>query len=203
MIRDSLGVQLPSFLRRCGAEVVSVEFLPDEPGVIAAAFAAALEHADFVISTGGTADGPKDFAKFVIEHFEMKCLVDRVRVRPGYHFLLAKAHLGSRKIPYIALPGNPQSAIAALSSFGVPLLAVMSGLTAQTPQEIQLAAEISTPKDFARLVLGTVTAGTFTAGDYLGSAMLRGLADSAGFALVAPGTNPAGSAAHWIGLPFH
>lgn len=201
-IRDALGVQLPSFLASCNADIVTADFITDDTEVIVAAFESAFRSSDFVISTGGTADGPKDFAKFVIEHFGMEFLVDRVRMRPGYHFLLAAASHAGRRIPYIALPGNPQSAIAALSSFGIPLLARLGGAAPASLTEVKLGVELTTPRDFARLVPGRILDGAFMPSGYLGSAMLRGLAASDGFALVAPGLNPSGATAHWIPLPF-
>ncbi len=201
-IRDALGVQLPAFLEACGAEVTMLTFLEDDPEVIAKAFAQAFECADLVISTGGTADGPKDFAKFAIEHFDMDFIVDRVRMRPGYHFLLATKKVEGREVPYIALPGNPQSAIASLTSFGIPLIDVLAGLSPQWPTEVTISSAFSTPPNFARVVLGRVENGVFSQGEYLGSAMLRGLAASDGFALIAPGDNPAGAPAHWLPLPF-
>ena len=202
LIRDSLGVQLPAYLEACGAEVVMLTFLKDNPASIKAAVSQALDQSDLIITTGGTADGPKDFAKFIIETFSMNFVIDRVRMRPGYHFLLSTVRIAEREVAYIALPGNPQSAIASLTSFGVPLLDVMSGRTPKQPGNVVLGKATSTPADFARLILGHVVDGVFYEGSYLGSAMLRGLAASDGFALVSPGNHPAGAPAHWITLPF-
>lgn len=202
MIRDSLGVQLPSYLETCGADVVMLSFLKDDPESIKAAVAQAVDQSDLIITTGGTADGPKDFAKFIIESFSMDFVIDRVRMRPGYHFLLSTLTTSERTIAHIALPGNPQSAIASLTSFGVPLLDVMSGRTPKPPVDVVLGKATSTPAEFARLILGHVVDGVFSEGAYLGSAMLRGLAASDGFALVPPGNHLAGAPAHWIALPF-
>ena len=53
-------------------------------------------------------------------------------------------------------------------------------------------------QNFTRLVLGNIVNGEFQSGRYLGSAMLRSLAHSQGFAIF---TNPA-STVRWLELPL-
>lgn len=129
-------------------------------------------------------------------------MIDCVKVRPGYHVLLAKVSHAGRAIPFLALPGNPQSALAALYSFGKPLISTLLGASDFDITEVELSSSLNTPAGFSRLVPGRLNGKEFTQTEYLGSAMLRGVAHAQGFALISPGVNPAGSNARWIPFAF-
>lgn len=197
-IRDALGPQLPAILNRTGADVVSAKFVIDDLDLFNAEIAAVINDVDIVVTTGGTADGPRDFVKPAIAHLSGEMVIDCARVRPGYHALIAR--IGANKA-FLALPGNPQSALAAFASFGLPLVRSFLGAELAPLAQVELSAAIKTPENFSRLVPGTIAGKVFTQSDYLGSAMLRGVAHSDGFALVEPGINPAGAIARW--LPFN
>lgn len=197
-VRDALGCQLPSLLEMYGAKVAVASFLTDKLNVLISAISSVLNQVDLIITTGGTADGPKDFVKPAIAHFSGEYLIDRVMVRPGYHILLAKVQ---NSIPLLALPGNPQSAIAALTAFGEPLINSLQGAPLHPLKEIKLTQPLSTPKDSWRMVPGNLTDQGFEVARYLGSNMLRGLAYSQGFALLAPGEHSANHLARWLPLP--
>jgi len=199
-IRDALGPQIPAVLQSFGAEVVSATFVKDDLDTLNKQINSALETADIIITTGGTADGPKDYVKAAISHINGELVIDCVKVRPGYHTILAQVTSGSKKIAFLALPGNPQSALAGLFSFGLPLINNFLGREQKDLKKITIASPISTPEGFSRLTPGRVNNGEFISGDFLGSAMLRGVAVAEGFALINPGNNSSGSFARWI--PF-
>jgi len=199
-IRDALGPQIPAVLQSFGADVVSATFVKDDPDTLNKEIKSALETADIIITTGGTADGPKDYVKAAISHINGELVIDCVKVRPGYHTIVAQVDSDARKIAFLALPGNPQSALAGLFSFGLPLINNLLGRRQQELKKITIASPISTPEGFSRLIPGRVNNGEFTSAEFLGSAMLRGVAVAEGFALINPGNNPAGSIARWI--PF-
>lgn len=191
-VRDALGPQLPAILELYGAEVVIADFVTDDLDLLINKISVAINSPesaiDIVITTGGTADGPRDFIKPAITALGGQYLIDRVRVRPGYHVLLAEILSANlRKIAFLALPGNPQSALAALTSFGQPLIASLGGATIANLAQVHLREEIKTQAGFARLVPGTLADNNFTPTGYLGSHMLRGVAQAAGFALINPG----------------
>jgi molybdopterin molybdotransferase len=199
-IRDALGPQLPGLIKHYGCEVSSINFVEDNLDVLNETISSALENADIIITTGGTADGPRDFVKPGIAHLTGEYILDCVKVRPGYHILLAKIKHAGREIPFIALPGNPQSALAALTSFGKPVVDSLLGRESTKYNnllDITLQQNFKTQPEFSRLVPGTITGNIFTPTEYLGSAMLRGVAFATGFALVAPG----GEKAKWLPLP--
>jgi molybdopterin molybdotransferase len=200
-IRDALGPQLPAVLESMGATISSTQFVKDDLDVLNAEIAKVLGLVDLIITTGGTADGPRDYVKPALNNLGAKMLIDCVKVRPGYHVLLAGISQSDRDIAFLALPGNPQSALAALYSFGKPLIKSFLGASQEKLAEIELSSSLTTPEGVSRLVPGTCSGKIFTPTTYLGSAMLRGVAHAQGFALINPGVNPEGSNARWI--PFN
>lgn len=200
-VRDSLGPQLPGWLARLGAEVISQEYVTDELETVIKAINFASQHADLVITTGGTADGPRDHIHAALEALTGTFVVDRVRSRPGHPMLLATVRHGQRTVPLLGLPGNPQSAIVGLMTLGVPVIRSLLGQSELPLEIVNTANEISAPTNFTRLVLGNLRDGRFEMGEHLGSAMLRGLALSTGFAVAASGLTPEGNSVRWLPLP--
>ena len=200
-VRDSLGPQLPGWLNRLGAQVISLEYVADELETVVKAISYASEHADIVITTGGTADGPRDHVHTALKSLNGALHVDKVRSRPGHPMLLATIASGSRSVPFLGLPGNPQSAIVGLMTLGAPVIESFLGVKNLPLQSVESASEISAPKDFTRLVLGNLKDGRFQMGEHLGSAMLRGLAHSTGFAIADSGVTPDGGGVRWLPLP--
>jgi len=199
-VRDSLGPQLPGWLDRLGADIVSTRYVTDELSSVIDAISQSLDY-DLLITTGGTADGPRDHIHSALESMKATLVVDRVRSRPGHPMLLAHIPHRGNVIPMLGLPGNPQSAIVGLMSLGKPLIDALLGRTPSELQPVTTQDELTAPKDFTRLVLGNLVNGHFEIGEHLGSAMLRGLAASTGFAIVKAGTTPAGGDVRWLPLP--
>jgi molybdopterin molybdotransferase len=195
-IRDALGPVLPSLVENCGAKISTSGFVKDVLSLLNSRIAGVLDDVDVIITTGGTADGPRDFVRPAIAQLSGRYVVDCVKVRPGYHVLIAEILHGGRRIPFIALPGNPQSAIAAFTSFGKPIFYSMLGMKISDPIDIEIQESFKAQEGFSRLVPGNLDGKTFTSTGYLGSAMLRGVSVASGFALVAP----TGKTARW--LPF-
>ena len=203
LVRDSLGPQLPAWLSRLGAEVISQNYVTDELDSVIAAIQK-IEPCDLIITTGGTADGPRDHVHGALAGLKAEFIVDRVRSRPGHPALLASlpthsdTHSGRL---FLGLPGNPQSAVVGLMTLGAPIIATMLGKTPAPLQLIETLNDLSAPPDFTRLILGNITATQFSMGEHLGSAMLRGLASSTGFALAPSGETKAGARVRWLPLP--
>ncbi|MEI6219855.1 MAG: molybdopterin molybdotransferase MoeA [Actinomycetes bacterium] len=197
LVRDALGPQLPAWLDRMGLEVIATNYVADEISLVIAAIANACSRADIVITTGGTAAGPRDHVHGAISALAGSLLIDGVKARPGYHMLLAT--LGSVSI--LGLPGNPQSAILSLITLGEPLFDSLLGRPIKELKSVTTQSEITTAPGFTKLVLGNMHGSEFEESQYLGSAMLRGLAHSTGIAVAAPGINKAGSTVLWLPLP--
>jgi molybdopterin molybdotransferase len=196
LVRDALGPQLPGWLQRLGVEVIATQYISDELNLVVDAFAKAAKSSDIIFTTGGTADGPRDHVHAAIAELKGELIVDRVKVRPGHPMLLA--HINN--VPLVGLPGNPQSAIVALLTLGQPVIDALMGRKKVELNQIVTGDDIEVPEGFTRLVLGNVVDGWFEMGEYLGSAMLRGLAHSTGFA-VADKSMEEGEMIAWLPLP--
>ena len=196
LVRDALGPQLPGWLHRLGVEVIATQYVSDELELVEKAFATAAKNSDIIFTTGGTADGPRDHVHAAIAALKGELIIDRVKVRPGHPMLLA--HIN--KVPLVGLPGNPQSAIVALLTLGQPVIDSLMGRKEAELNQIVTGDDIDVPEGFTRLVLGNIVDGWFEMGEYLGSAMLRGLAHSTGFG-VADKSMEEGEMVAWLPLP--
>jgi molybdopterin molybdotransferase len=196
LVRDALGPQLPGWLHRLGVEVIATQYVSDELELVEKAFATAAKNSDIIFTTGGTADGPRDHVHAAIAALKGELIIDRVKVRPGHPMLLA--HIN--KVPLVGLPGNPQSAIVALLTLGQPVIDSLMGRKEAELNQIVTGDDIDVPEGFTRLVLGNIVDGWFEMGEYLGSAMLRGLAHSTGFG-VADKSIEEGEMVAWLPLP--
>lgn len=193
LVRDSLGPQLPGWLARLGCEVLEINYVSDQLDLTIAAIKAASEVADIIVTTGGTADGPRDYLHEAINKLNGKVHINKVAVRPGHPQVLGEVN-GK---PLLGLPGNPQSAVVALMTLGKPLIDAMFGRSLSELPLISSDDQFDAQPGFTRLVLGTLDGRRFSMGKYLGSAMLRSLAHSEGFAVC---TNPP-TPLRWLGLP--
>lgn len=193
-VRDSLGPQIPAWFEKLGCEVISVQYVSDNLEETISAINNASKLADIVATTGGTADGPRDFLHAAIAALNGEVIVDKVACRPGHPQLLATVN----NKPLIGLPGNPQSAVVALMTLGQPLINSMLGVPNNDLPVIKSQDNFEAQPGFTRLVLGNLVNGNFVMGQFLGSAMLRSLAHAEGFAVC---TNPPTSL-RWLGLPL-
>lgn len=184
-VRDSLGPQLPGWLLRMGADVIGEQHVPDELPAVTEAFRQAAKRADVVITTGGTAAGPRDHVHAAIAANDGELVVDRVAVRPGHPMLLATLRgEGDDPVPLIGLPGNPHSAIVGLMTLGQPVIDARLGIRMGALLQVRTREALRTTPDHTRLIAGNIVEGAFVLSPYGGSAMLRGLAQSSGFAVV-------------------
>jgi len=197
LVRDALGPQLPGWLVKLGCEVISTQYISDELALVVDALGNACALADIVITTGGTAHGPRDYLHSALGEINAEILVDTVAVRPGHPMLLARTNTSA----IFGLPGNPQSAIVALISLGGPVITSMLGQEEQQLANVVTRDELTAPQDFTRLIIGNLVEGQFVVAPYLGSAMLRGLAHSTGFAVVSNSLTTAGETVRWLSLP--
>jgi molybdopterin molybdotransferase len=197
-VRDALGPQVPAWLRRLGAAVdgpaagPGVDTLEAHLGAISAALD---KGADLICTTGGTMRGPVDHLHPALARLGASYVVDTVAVRPGFPMLLASlpAAAGGRTALVAGLPGNPQSAVVALVSLVAPLLAGWLGRPRPDPDllpRVRLGAPVpGRGRDTHLALVRRDPDGTAYPLPHAGSAMLRGLAGAAGFAMVSPGTD--------------
>ncbi|WP_285690834.1 molybdopterin molybdotransferase MoeA [Actinoplanes sp. NBRC 103695] len=208
-VRDSLGPQMPGWLRRCGAAITTAEVagpVEDTLEAHVAAIRAAFETAELVCTTGGTMHGPVDHLHPALAELGADYVVNTVAVRPGFPMLLARVPGPDGRHRFLAgLPGNPQSAVIALVSLVQPLLA---GLAGRPPAELPSVITTGPVKGRGtdtHLALARLdrTGRSATPVGHVGSAMLRGLANAHGFLVVRPGTEAAaGDLLPFLPLPL-
>jgi molybdopterin molybdotransferase len=196
-VRDSLGPQMPGWLRRCGATV--------DPDAVAGpvrdtleahveAIRRALTVADVVCTTGGTMNGPVDHLHPALAELGAEYVVNTVAVRPGFPMLLARVIGPDGRARFIGgLPGNPQSAVIALVTLVAPLLAGLHGRELTALPRVEVTSRVPGRGGFTHLALAALDHDrrTATPVGHVGSAMLRGLANAHGFAVVRPDTEAA------------
>ena len=202
-IRDSLGVQLPALFTLIGSDVVMSRFIDDEYQSLVDAVKSLIGQVDIVVTTGGTADGARDHVHPLLQELKARYLVNRVKARPGHPMLLASLSHNGRDVAFLGLPGNPQSALAAITTLGIPLIATLYGqeINLELPR-VPTSEEVVAPADFNRLMAGKLIDGSFFPAQKLGSNMLRGVAAATGFAVLDPGLTQAGGLVRWLAIPL-
>ena len=98
-----------------------------------------------------------------------------------------------RKYPIIGLPGNPLAAIVALFTLAQPIISKMLGQQLPVGVSIPTSQSLKGGKSDSRLVPGSIENREFVPALYSGSAMLRGLSASTGFAIVTAPVDAGGS----------
>jgi molybdopterin molybdotransferase len=202
-VRDALGPQVPAWLRRLGAEALPpVVPVPDTLDAHVDALRSAIDGgADLICTTGGTMHGPVDHLHPALKELGAEYVVNTVEVRPGFPMLVA-ALPGGRFV--CGLPGNPQSAIVALVTLAMPLLAGLVGGPVPALGTVTLGAEVPGRGGHTHLALvrRDPADGLAYPLPHANSAMLRGLARAIGFAVVAPGTTGTpGASVPLVALP--
>lgn len=136
---DVNSPMLASAISRAGGIPVLHGIAADDPGQILAAVQAASD-IDMLITAGGISVGEQDHILAVMAAANAEVVFRRVRIRPGGPTTLATLPDGR---PWLALPGNPVSALVTFVVFGVPAVRSMMGdLSPVTPRE---RAMLSTP----------------------------------------------------------
>jgi molybdopterin molybdotransferase len=208
-VRDSLGPQVPGWLRRYGATVDLDAIAGPVRDTLAAhvdAIQRALDGADVVCTTGGTMHGPVDHLHPALAALGAEYVVNTVAVRPGFPMLLARVPGPDGRPRFLAgLPGNPQSAVIALVTLVAPLLAGLHGRELASLPRVEAAAPIPGRGSFTHLALAALDHDGRRANPvgHVGSAMLRGLSRAHGFAVVRPDTQgAAGDLLPFLPLPL-
>jgi molybdopterin molybdotransferase len=147
-IRDSNSRTVPALATLAGAEVVSVDWTPDDPAATRAALARALE-ADVAIVCGGVSVGEHDHVKAALAELGAKEVFWRVALKPG-----GPTWFGTRDETLVfGLPGNPVSVMVTFLTFVRPALIAMAGGDPATRRTTaRLGADYEKPTDRAHAV---------------------------------------------------
>ncbi|MBX7555113.1 molybdopterin molybdotransferase MoeA [Streptomyces sp. tea 10] len=197
LIRDALGPLLPPWLRALGAEVVAVRRIGDDAEALHRAVTGS--DADLIVTTGGTAAGPRDHVHPILDRIGAELLVDGVTVRPGHPMLLARTkddqHL-------VGLPGNPLAAVSGLLTLAEPLLRTLAAYPAPERYALPLTEAVQGHPDDTRLVPVVLRGDRAVPLHYNGPAMLRGVAAADALAVVPSGGAPQNAQTELLDLPW-
>ncbi|HID50382.1 MAG TPA: molybdopterin molybdotransferase MoeA, partial [Chromatiales bacterium] len=132
-IYDSNRYTLYGMLKKPGVELVDLGVIPDDRGAIEAAFLAAAEQADAVITSGGVSVGEADYVKETLDRLG-EVNFWKIAMKPGKP--LAFGRINSAL--FFGLPGNPVSVMATFYLFVQPALRRLAGEDAAEPLEFRV-----------------------------------------------------------------
>jgi len=194
-IRDSLTVQVSTWVEYLGANVSSSINCPDDLAQLKSLISEST--GEIIVVTGGSAHGERDYLRTALTQLNATYVIDEILMRPGHPSLLAKLPSGQL---VAGLPGNP---LAALVSFLTIVAPALRGLSGQTNFRMAKAPlRLDFPCDLTRVVPVMLTAGKAQLTEFRGSAMLRGLSQADGLAVITPGENLAGTLVRILPLPW-
>lgn len=129
-IRDSNAYAVPALASAAGAEVDSVELVPDRLDGTVAALDRALG-ADVVVVCGGVSVGEHDHVRPALEQLGVERVFWRVALKPGKPTFFGVA-VGGKLV--FGLPGNPVSAMVTFLLFVRPALLALQGGEPSVPR---------------------------------------------------------------------
>ena len=127
-VYDSNRYTIWAMLQRLGVEVLDLGVVRDEPAALAAAFRAAADAADAVITSGGVSVGEADHTKAVMAELG-DVLFWRIAMRPGRPMAIGRIESGGRAAILFGLPGNPVAVMVTFYALVRDALLAMSGAT--------------------------------------------------------------------------
>ena len=182
-VRDTFGPQLPALIALLGGEMTSTRRIGDDLQSSLDAIGDDADSADLIITTGGTSRSRVDHLHPTLAELGATLLVDGVNMRPGGPSLVARLPDGRF---LIGLPGNPLSAMTGMLSLVRPLLAGLLGRVAPELGRSTLGHELSPASGRSRLIPYRNVDGLAVQSEWLGSGMLRGLAEADGILICPP-----------------
>jgi len=127
-VYDSNRYTLWSMLQRLGVDVVDMGVVRDDPAVLEAAFRAAADAADAVITTGGASVGEADHTRMVLASLG-DAVFWRIAMRPGRPMAVGRIESAGRSVIAFGLPGNPVAVMVTFYALVRDALLAMSGAT--------------------------------------------------------------------------
>jgi molybdopterin molybdotransferase len=128
-VYDSNRYTIWAMLQRLGVDVLDLGVVRDEPAALAAAFRAAADAADAVITSGGVSVGEADHTKAVMAELG-DVLFWRIAMRPGRPMAIGRIERGDHAAILFGLPGNPVAVMVTFYALVRDALLAMSGASA-------------------------------------------------------------------------
>ncbi|KXS44608.1 MAG: molybdenum cofactor biosynthesis protein MoeA2 [Methanolobus sp. T82-4] len=181
---DINSLMIGLYVTKWGAEPRYCGIVPEDRDLIEEAISANLD-ADFIVVSGGTSVGEKDFVPAVVASLGKK-LVHGVGLSPGKPTALGIID----NVPVLCMPGYPAAGLVALFAFGKPAI-LKSGNMPEMPEltvRAKLTGKINSREgyvSYARVILEedsgqTLARPLMTAG----AGILSSIAKSGGFVII-------------------
>jgi putative molybdopterin biosynthesis protein len=157
---DSNSVLLCAAVREYGGIPETLGRVADDPGLLEAAVAQAIERCDVVIVNAGSSAGSEDYTARTFARLG-EVVVHGVAIRPGHPVVLGIARRGSCVVPLLGIPGYPVSAAICADLFARPLIEKLARRDSLAPTtfEARLARKLFSPlgeEEFVRAVAARV-----------------------------------------------
>jgi molybdenum cofactor synthesis domain-containing protein len=130
LIRDSNSVMLCAAVTTAGGDAHNAGILGDDFETVVTAMRAALNNADMLVISGGTAAGGGDFMSNVVRDLG-ELLVDGVPMRSGRPLIMGVA----KGKPIVCVAGHPPEALRGFRLFGVAALNRLLGRDLPLPED--------------------------------------------------------------------
>jgi molybdopterin molybdotransferase len=196
-VRDAYAPQMAALLQAMGAQLGAMQRIDDDRDSTVNAISAS--EAPLLLTTGGTANGMADHVRAALSTLDATRIIDGVDMRPGHPVILAQRQDG-RLI--LCLPGNPLAAMVCMASIAAPLIEGMLGRPLGGLGSTRFAVNVNNPGSHTRLLLFGYGAEGAEPTEHQRSAMLRGLTEAVGIAVVPPGGVTADEWVRILPLPW-
>ena len=138
-VRDINGISVSAYVQALGAEVIYGGIVEDQCEAYLHKSKELFEQVDFLILSGGSSMGTKDFSSKVMNNLgDPGVLVHGVAIKPGKPTIIANAN-GK---PVMGLPGHPVSAMVLFDLFGKQIMNQLHGVT-ENPFVKQMKARLA------------------------------------------------------------
>jgi molybdopterin molybdotransferase len=146
-VYDSNRYSLYGMLSRLGVDIIDMGVIPDRLEDIEAAFTAASENADVVITSGGVSVGDADFVKEALNRLgEVKFW--KIAMKPGRPLAFGRI----KNAMFFGLPGNPVAVMVTFYQFVQNELLIMAGANSKPRLRLQLPCSSSLKKSPGRTI---------------------------------------------------
>jgi molybdopterin molybdotransferase len=138
-VYDSNRYTLWGMLQRLGVEVLDLGVVRDDPAALEAAFRAAADAADAVITSGGVSVGEADHTKAVMAALG-DVLFWRIAMRPGRPMAIGRIGGAHGAAILFGLPGNPVAVMVTFYALVRDALLTMSGAASEAIPTLRAAS---------------------------------------------------------------
>lgn len=155
-IVSSNSYALTAAVRSAGGDAIPLGNAADTPESLRELLQRAVGKADFIVTTAGASVGAFDYTRDVLASLGATLDFWRVRMRPG-----APVAFGSLETtPWLALPGNPVSAVVTFDLFARPVIRLMIGhrQVFRRPVSVKLGEPVTTAARLTHFLRAIVSA---------------------------------------------